>query len=89
MTFCLLPWIRKLFLYRVYSLMKEFAPNGANSFLKELTLVDKGGKRAEVLLSKVYSLNLNRDRNIVLTYVDAYTSRPPSVYCLCGRRSPG
>ena len=33
-----------LFKERVHSLRKEFAPLGANSFFKELTLIGKGGK---------------------------------------------
>ena len=35
MTSCLLPGTRKPFQNRVYSKSKEFAPEGANSFLKE------------------------------------------------------
>ena len=44
MTSCLLPWMQKAFQKGVYSYMKEFAPNGANSFLKELTTIEKGDK---------------------------------------------
>ena len=40
-TLCLPPYMTKLFQHRVFSKRKEFAPRGANSFLKELTPIEK------------------------------------------------
>ena len=44
MTSCLPLWTIYSFKNCVYSERKEFAPTGANSFLSELTPIQKGGK---------------------------------------------
>ena len=43
-TSCLLLWTKNAIQNRVYFLRKEFAPMGANSFLKKPTPVEKKGK---------------------------------------------
>ena len=45
MNLCLLPWMIYPFVKGVYSLRKEFAPLGANSFLLELTCIGKRSKK--------------------------------------------
>ena len=52
---CLLPWSKKPFQTCVNSYGKEFAPNGANSFLLELNPIEKPSENENDLLP------LNRD----------------------------
>ena len=59
-TSCLLLWMKKLLQSEIYSLRKEFAPRGANSFLQKLTSIEKKGKnqngRAASPESKAYKM---------------------------------
>ena len=50
------PWRKKPFLIGVYSYRKEFAPSGANSFLKELTPIEKGSKKENTKVASSESI---------------------------------
>ena len=73
MIYFLFHWVTNPFQTGVYSLRKEFAPRGANSFLEELTLIEEGGKRkiVELVPLEVYPSALNQTdyyaQNLVIT----------------------
>ena len=72
-TSCLLTWRTKSSQNRVFSLRKEFAPMGANSFLQELTPNAEGGKNENdwVASPELVPIHLKvvRDIIVILTTV--------------------
>lgn len=60
MTFCLFPGQGSSFKLGSTLKGKEFAPKGANAFIEELRVIEKGLKlkAAELLILKVYQFSL-------------------------------
>ena len=75
MTSCVLPLKKEVLLNGVNSLKKEFAPLGANSFLKELTSTEKGGKiencgvASPESVSSHFNLFLNDQKLNILSFL--------------------
>ena len=59
MTSCLLSWTMQSFQNRVYSSRKEFAPQGANSFLLKFTPNEMGGKNENKIVASPDSVPIH------------------------------
>ena len=52
--------------------MKEFAPQGANSFLEELTMIGKGGRKETGRVVPLVSVKMSNQVNMIVMIVFHY-----------------